>query len=240
MKRYLIRALVFTLLTASGAASADPGSIANMSTITTDSLAFTSFADSATEGTVTLRAEFEAASPTAPRAVYAQAFDVEQGQDNVAHQTVIRRVKAGQKVRVTTDSIQLQLRWVGASPNGVSGVISEKELGSTQAEATSDTASVQWSEIRRLDVRGRAAGTGVPIGLVVGALGGVATGVALSQMTFSTASQNEVVSAALLCGVVGAFGGAIIGAMIGSAFPKWHKIYKSSEGAVGDGRARNR
>jgi len=188
-----------------------------------------SSAETAPEGMVTPRAEFEAASPSTLEAVGAQAFDVPQGPGDVAYQTVVRGVKVGKHVRVTTDSARFQLRWAGASRDGISYAILDKGLGSAQAEASSDSASVQWSEIRRFDVRGRATGTGWPIGLVVGALGGIAAGVGLSQISLlgnEEPSRSAVVSAALQFGAVGAVGGAFIGAIIGSAFPKWHVVYK--------------
>jgi len=161
------------------------------------------------------------------------------GPSDVEYQTVIRRLKPGQKVRVTTSSVRFPMRWAGASLEGISGALPVESstalspddgLGGPQDAALSDGASIQWSEIQRIDVRGRATSTGWPIGLVMGALGGVAVGVGLSQMTLLGGEPTgaDVEAAALYFGAAGAIGGALAGAIIGTAFPKWHAIYKQS------------
>jgi hypothetical protein len=147
--------------------------------------------------------------------------------DDVAYQTVVRRLKAGKYVRVTTDSTRFEMRWAGVSPGGVPYSIFDVESGNAPTSESSDSTVAQWSEIRRIEVRGRATGTGWPIGMVVGALGGVAAAAGLST-SFGGDASAGVVKVGLPFGVIGAIGGGLIGAIIGSAFPKWHVVYKRS------------
>ena len=169
------------------------------------------------------------AAPAEVPAAPTKAFDSGQGPSDAAHQTLARRLRAGQPIRVTTDSTQFEISWAGATHEGVPYRNFEDGSGATFAAEPGDSAIAEWSEIRRLDVRGRATGTGWKFGFVVGALGGIAAGIGLSQMTLldsSEPSTGEIVNAAVFGGAIGALGGSVAGAIIGSAFPKWNAIYR--------------
>lgn len=176
---------------------------------------------------VTIGFTFLVASVEAPANPEVTTLMSSTAADDLVYQKVVRRVQPGKYVRVTTDSTRIETRWAGVSPGGVPYSIFDVESGNAPSSESSDSTVAQWSEIRRIEVRGRATGTGWPIGVVVGALGGVAVAAGLST-SFGGDASDGVVKVGLPFGVIGAMGGGLIGAIIGSAFPKWHVVYKRS------------
>jgi hypothetical protein len=165
-------------------------------------------------------------TPVEVQAAPTNASDFDNGPSG-DFQTAARRLRAGQLVRVTTDSTRFEMSWMGATHAGIAYRYFEDESG-TAFTTGPDSEVARWSEVRHVDVRGRATNTGCAIGAALGVLGGVAAAVGLSQMTLvgGEPSSEGLARVAIEFGAVGAIAGVVGGGIIGSAFPKWHTIYR--------------
>jgi hypothetical protein len=97
------------------------------------------------------------------------------------------------------------------------------EVGRSELVLATDAQPVRVpaAKVDSVWVRGRATGTGALVGGVVGALAGVGAGLVISQVFCNNSDCDAGGEAVLGLGVGGLAGGALLGALVGSAFPKW-------------------
>lgn len=81
--------------------------------------------------------------------------------------------------------------------------------------------------VERIQVRGNAAGTGAVIGAGIGLAGGLALGIGLSAALCSGGLCSNSGGGTALIALGSTAGGALLGALIGSAARKWVTIYRS-------------
>ncbi|TFG47267.1 MAG: hypothetical protein E4H38_08500 [Gemmatimonadales bacterium] len=121
-------------------------------------------------------------------------------------------LRAGQQVRIEVARVgRVEGRLVIADD---SALTLDRSAGPVQ---------VRLLDIERLWVRGHSAGKGATIGAVVGVLAGVAGGLLLSTVACEPVDGGDCTAAevAVVTGVLGGAGGAIVGAGIGLAIPVW-------------------
>ena len=130
----------------------------------------------------------------------------------------IARLKPGRLVRIHAQNIgEIVGKYHSSNPDSL--FISKDTVKS----------GVPVSDIEALWVRGRATGKGAVVGgIVVGAFGTI-IGIAVNSSEGFFGCSGDCPEFILLCGIVGAAGGGLVGAGIGSAFPKWHLRYRSPD-----------
>jgi hypothetical protein len=80
-----------------------------------------------------------------------------------------------------------------------------------------------------LQVRGRATGRGAVVGAGIAGLLGALLGTQLAGLCMC--SRPPQIETALVVGVLGAAGGAVVGAIVGSQFTSWRTIYRYPDSA---------
>ncbi len=126
---------------------------------------------------------------------------------------VLARIESGKVVRARLDADRTV---VGAyTPMG------DGRLGIRSDQGSTDT--LRLGEIRELSVRGRHTKSGAIIGGIAGVGFGVLVGILVSGFC-ETDSCRGIEPYALAIPLFGG-GGALLGAALGSAFPKWKKVF---------------
>jgi hypothetical protein len=141
---------------------------------------------------------------------------------------VFGRLTPGQVVRVTT-----------AGQGRVAGRIVEIETGPRLLRLEGIETPLAPGRIDSLWVRGRATKTG----LIVGAAVGSVSAFGLAAWICSAVSEGNGCDAwgnVAAIGLGGAAGGALLGAAVGSAIPKWRSRYARGRAPVGVGVTLNR
>src|SRR5438876_5724139 len=92
------------------------------------------------------------------------------------------------------------------------------------AEATMGP-RVGLSDVARIQVRGGASGTGALVGAGVGFAGGLAAGLGLSASLCSDGGCSNEAGGAAVITLGSTAAGALIGALLGAPFQKWHTVY---------------
>jgi hypothetical protein len=99
----------------------------------------------------------------------------------------------------------------------------------TMEPPDSATTQLTLDGIDRIQVRGNAAGTGALIGAGIGLVGGLATGIGLTSSLCSDGGCGDTGGGTAFLAIVSTFGGALLGALIGSASKRWHTIYPNEQ-----------
>jgi len=81
------------------------------------------------------------------------------------------------------------------------------------------------SDVTRIQVRGGASGTGALVGAGVGFAGGLAAGLGLSASLCSDGGCSNEAGGAAVITLGSTAAGALIGALLGAPFQKWHTVY---------------
>ena len=119
------------------------------------------------------------------------------------------------------------------TPEGLSGLEPDHDLDS---RLPLPAEPIGWSQISSIERRGSHVGRGAVIGaLIVGGLTATLAGaVASSGLGLSTSggSDEDILGAAAVGGVLGSGVGALVGAAVGAKFPGWHRIYRGTESAA--------
>ena len=84
---------------------------------------------------------------------------------------------------------------------------------------------ISASEVDALWVRGRATSTGAIVGALVGGIAGGIGGYGMSQNSFFNEPAAPPTPYIAAGAMLGACVGAGLGALVGTAFPKWHRKY---------------
>jgi hypothetical protein len=94
----------------------------------------------------------------------------------------------------------------------------------------SAAAHLMLDSVDRIQVRGNAAGSGALIGAGIGLLGGLATGIGLtSSLCNDGLGCSNAGGGTAVIALVSTAGGALLGALIGSASKRWKTIYPDEE-----------
>lgn len=98
----------------------------------------------------------------------------------------------------------------------------------------SAAAPLLLDSVDRIQVRGNAAGTGVLIGAGIGLVGGLATGIGLtSSLCNDGLGCSNAGGGTAFIALVSTAGGALLGALIGSASKRWQTIYPNDQQSSG-------
>jgi len=95
--------------------------------------------------------------------------------------------------------------------------------------------SLTLDGVERIQVRGSATGKGAAIGAAIGLVGGLAAGIGLtSSLCNDGLGCSNAGGGTVFVALVSTAGGALLGALIGSASKRWETIYPS-DGQQGSG-----
>ncbi|MGH7534173.1 MAG: hypothetical protein ACREMG_01165, partial [Gemmatimonadales bacterium] len=141
---------------------------------------------------------------------------------------VLGQLRPGQVVRVTT-----------AGQGRVAARILELETGPRLLRLEGIPSPVALGSIDSLWVRGRATKTGLIVGAAVGGVSAFALAAAICGVA-SEGQGCDVWGTVAAIGLGGAAGGALLGAAVGSAIPKWRWRYARGRPPVGIGVTLNR
>ena len=125
----------------------------------------------------------------------------------------IGRVASGAFVRARTDADRtLAGRFIP---------VGDGRLGIRSDQGVTDT--LRLGELRELSVRGRHTKTGA----IIGGIAGVAVGIFVGVMVNGVCETDDCRGARPYLIAIPAFGagGALLGAAVGSAFPKWKRVF---------------
>ena len=96
---------------------------------------------------------------------------------------------------------------------------------STMEPHDSTVTRLRVNSVYRIDVQGNSAGLGALVGAGIGLAGGVGLAAALCG---SGECGPEAVVLVVGLGVAGSAGGALAGALVGLAFPRWRTVYRTA------------
>ena len=128
------------------------------------------------------------------------------------HQAAIHTLRDSQMVRLHTSAL--------ARREG--RLLSHDENDLMLAQGTDSLLNISVRDVDSLWVRGTSWKTGALIGSVLGAAAGVVLGLGVSELGCESTDCGPAAGAGLAGGAIVGAGGALLGALIGSAFPKWH------------------
>jgi hypothetical protein len=142
----------------------------------------------------------------APIAARAQAVANQPG-------AVLARIESGTVVRARLDADRLVV--------GQYARLGDGRLGIRTAAGTTDT--LVLADLGELAVRGRQTKTGA----IIGGIAGVAVGIFVGVMVNGVCETDDCRGARPYLIAIPAFGagGALLGAAVGSAFPKWKRVF---------------
>jgi len=106
----------------------------------------------------------------------------------------------------------------------IAGRLSDRSAGSFSLAMDSGSRTLRVDQVEALWVRGRATGTGAMVGGIVGVVSGVLFGLWVEK-TFCDCVHPNYAGAAARGGVIFGAAGLALGAVIGTAIPKWHQKY---------------
>lgn len=106
----------------------------------------------------------------------------------------------------------------------IAGRLSDRGAGSFSLAMDSGSRTLGLEQVEALWVRGRATRTGAMVGGIVGVVSGVLFGLWVEK-TFCDCVDPNYAGAAAKGGVIFGAAGLALGAVIGTAIPKWHQKY---------------
>jgi hypothetical protein len=106
----------------------------------------------------------------------------------------------------------------------IAGRLSDRGAGSFSLAMDSGSRTLRVDQVEALWVRGRATRTGAVVGGIVGVVSGVLFGLWVEK-TFYEGVDPNYAGAAARGGVIFGAAGLALGAVIGTAIPKWHQKY---------------
>ena len=125
---------------------------------------------------------------------------------------VVEGLHVGQRIRLNT-----------ASSGRLHGIFLEVETSAIRITRGSSGKSVELVDIDRLWVRGRATRTGAVVGALAGTVVGAAFGLFIGEVICNGPDCSaDTAGAMVILGLFGGGVGALSGALIGLAIPKWH------------------
>ena len=128
-------------------------------------------------------------------------------------ESVLARIDSGKVIRAKLDPARTVI--------GAYTPIGDGRLGIRTQEGGSET--LRLTELRELSVRGRHTRTGA----IVGGLAGAAFGTFVAVIANALCETDSCDGAEPFVIAIPAFGagGALVGAAVGSAFPRWKRVY---------------
>jgi hypothetical protein len=128
-------------------------------------------------------------------------------------ESVLARIDSGKVIRAKLDPARTVIGAYAPVGDGRLGI--RTDAGGTE--------TLRLSEIRELSVRGRHTKTGA----IVGGIAGAAFGTFIGFVVNAVCDSPDCQSAEPYLIAIPAFGGggALLGAAVGSAFPKWKRVY---------------
>lgn len=106
----------------------------------------------------------------------------------------------------------------------IAGSLSDRGSGSLTLATDGGSRTLRLEQVEGLWVRGRATGTGALVGGIVGVVSGVLFGVWVEN-TFCDCDDPNLVGTGAKGGLIFGAAGLALGAVIGTAIPKWHRKY---------------
>ena len=129
-----------------------------------------------------------------------------------ARAAAVARLDSGQRIQVE-----------GLAAERLTGTFLRSRDGMLLLKADGGERSLPIADMTGLWVRGRSVKQGALLGAFVLGAGGAVLGVAAGSCDVE--GRSSAGECAVFLGVVGAASGALLGALIGAATPKWHRRY---------------
>ena len=148
-------------------------------------------------------------------------FTTAPADSSTTSQIVQKRLRSFRQARVLVDGDWLLVQSPMATPQGLrfDGIIESK------SSTIGDPTSLSWERVSGIQVEVSGAGWGaVSGGLIVGAATGVMAGV-LSAEAGMFPSYEPDPTAVVAGALMGFAAGAVVGAIIGSGFKRWARVY---------------
>ena len=160
------------------------------------------------------------AAMLAPRLIAAQAPlpDNDLGLDSPDFAELQARVSSQDSVRVHAALGTVYLR---------KPILTSDSLLGTIDRSGTPGARLGLVDVRRIQVLGKASGTGSLVGAGVGFAGGLAAGLGLAAALCDDGGCTNRTGGVVVIAVGSTFAGALLGALIGTQVNKWHTAYQA-------------